>query len=124
MKNYFLVGLFGLMGSLLQAQGFGKMQFTIEGGVSDATGTGIAMAKIQVYILPADTLKTLNDKTLIFVLVGKASRAILCERDKCGGIFWWRSVSRVFSEIKSSRGEFAGVDGGCKSTSYELRNGH
>ena len=101
MKNYFLVGLFGLVGSLLQAQGFGKMQFTIEGGVSDATGTGIAMAKIQVYILPADTLKTLNDKTLILSWLERQAEPFYVNETNAEGFFGGEVSRESFQKLRA-----------------------
>ena len=102
MKNYLLVGLFGLMGSLLQAQGFGKMQFTIEGGVSDATGTGIAMAKIQVYILPADTLKTLNDKTLILSWLERQAEPFYVNETNAEGFFGGEVSRESFQKLRAA----------------------
>ena len=40
--------------------------FTLEGGVADAAGSGISNAKVEVYILPSDTLKTFTDRERIF----------------------------------------------------------
>ena len=66
MKNYVLGFAIWLMSNSLSGQGFGGMQFTLEGGVADAAGSGISNAKVEVYILPSDTLKTFTDRERIF----------------------------------------------------------
>ena len=102
MKNYFLVGLFGLMGGMLQAQGFGKMQFVLEGGVSDATGAGIAKAEIQVYILPADTLKILSDKTLILTWLERQTEPFYVSVTNTEGFFAGEVSRESFQKLRAA----------------------
>lgn len=101
MKNYFLLVLFGLMGGMAHAQGFGKMQFMIEGGVSDATGTGISKAEIQVYILPADTLKTLNDKTLILSWLERQTEPFCVSVTNAEGFFGGEVSRESFQKLRA-----------------------
>ena len=102
MKNYFLIGLFGLIGTFLQAQGFGKMQFTIEGGVSDATGAGIAKSEIQVYILPADTLKLLTDKILILSWLKRQTEPFYVSVTNAEGFFGGEVSRESFQKLRAA----------------------
>lgn len=102
MKKYLFVAAAWLMILSAHAQGFANMKFEIQGGVADATGTAIADAEVDVFVLPMDSFKnTASDRSWIFTWLSQQESPFFQGKTNNEGFFIGVLTREAFQNLRS-----------------------